>query len=171
MTLPTRALSVHAPWAWALIKGWKPLENRGATFGKLPVGTEFWLQASLWPGRGPLQGNRLTEFEYACSDVEDLLIQSRCEEELESDDPADELWTPSLDVERVAAIRGHIIGRLTVTGYATPDAPPDSPWYVPGNLAVLVAKPVPLARPVPTKGALGWWTVPEHVLEQLKEAA
>lgn len=39
------------------------------------------------------------------------------------------------------------------------------------NLALMVRDPVPLAEPVPAKGALGWWTPTDEVIARLREAS
>lgn len=62
-------------------------------------------------------------------------------------------------------MRGHIVGSVEVYGYAQTSS---SPWYVPDSLAILVRDPRPLAKAAPAKGALGWWTVPESALSELR---
>ena len=187
--MPTLAISVYAPWAWAMLYGGKTLENR--THGKrkfpmvyngTPVLGDVWLHASLWPGgRGPLrEGRQLDEF---CDEIGRMLA-IYCLASGRVDPSAAEWDVPQLKrmlAERFGAknptrpfledMRGHIVGRLRVTGYRDPDDPPDSPWYVPGSRAVLVENPRPLAVPVPAKGALGWWPVPADVLEQFRRSA
>jgi hypothetical protein len=174
MTLPDKAISVHAPWAWATMQPapyGKDVENRSHGKRKFPTNVlgRVWVHASLYPGRGPIPVNSRREEQF--DEVVDALYATheRALFRVRQDWTRDEIWRRRPTFERLDALRGHIVGSVEVHGYATPDCPPDSPWYIPGNLAVLVRNPVPLARPVPALGALGWWTVPPTVLEQLEE--
>ena len=161
-----KAISLHAPWAWALMYGGKDVENRAKTFPRRRGGVEVtgrvWVHASVWPGRGALWAPStqtapqkwemfFTEFNAVIRTVQ-LRGSTHTEHE----------W-PTAD-----AMRGHIVGSVEVYGYQTPDNPPDSPWYVPGSLAIMVRDPKPLVTPVPAQGALGWWTPPAEVLAQLE---
>lgn len=155
--LPELAISVHAPWAWALMHGGKDVENRATTFPRR-VG-RVWVHASAWPGTTKVGlWNDMT-----CSMV------SRWLEECGQVGRRRALHLR--DKDAMFALRGHIVGSVEVYGYRMPDDPPDSPWYVPGSLAILVRNPRPLAQPVAEKGLLGWWRPQDDVLEQLRRAA
>jgi len=164
----TKVISVHAPWAWALMSGGKDVENRGLRFTRKVLG-RVWVHASLWPG----SVNEDTAGYYALHDeihdIEYIIAQQTAERLDVKSGESFYSMTPPFHV--VKAIRGHIVGSIEVYGYQTPDNPPDSPWYVPGSLAIMVRNPIPLAQPVPAKGALGWWTPTEDVMAQLSEAA
>jgi len=186
--LPTRAISLHAPWAWALMRG-KDVENRSRGFPKTVTG-RVWVHASL--GSTGFKGSYAqlkspTARKCFIHDVE--LMAETLWESLGWAHPGDETYRvddhdligglldktterfgPDL-VGQCDALRGHIVGSIEVTGYRFPDDPPDSAWYVPGSLAIMVRGPRPLAKPVVCGGALGWWTVPEAILTQLKGAA
>ncbi len=148
-------LSVHAPWAWALMHGGKDVENRSKSFPRRRNGEEVlgrvWVHASLWPGGRGFPGPRSARWGPWHRKM--LIARTGSGREVHHG----ETWR----------LRGHIVGSVEVYGYADES---DSPWYVPGSLAILVRDPQPLAKPVPAKGALGWWTVPEPTLSQVRRA-
>lgn len=143
------AISVHAPWAWALMYAGKDVENRGPRFPRKVLG-RVWVHASLWPGT-------LSRSDDWWAEVRSV---ARCSVPI-SEQRERAMWKA----------RGHVVGSIEVGGYQTPNDPPDSRWYVPGSLAILVRDPVPLAHPVPTKGALGWWKPKGETLEALRRAS
>lgn len=155
MTLPNRALSVWAPWVWAILYCGKPIENRRLSFPKSYLG-EFWLHASLWPGtRKPLNANQQHEL---VDEFNTVIVQSgRSRESF-----------PPLKLGELDAMRGKIIGRVTVTGYVRKS---DSPWFAPGGLGLQLSNPIALTRPVEAVGAQGWWFVKPETLQQLAESA
>lgn len=155
VVFPTMALSLWAPWAWCILHAGKRIENRSLKFPRHFRG-EFWLHCSLWPGSGrkPLSANKQHEL----VDEFNAAIEK-------SGQPRDSF--PSLKFGQLDAMRGHIVGRATVTGYVEES---DSPWFVPGSLGIVLANPVPLARPVAASGALGWWKVPETQMRELEAA-
>lgn len=163
--LPTMALSLWAPWAWAILHAAKDIENRTLRqsgrggrngFPRHFLG-EFWLHCSLWPGgKKPLTQNKLAEMLEQWESVEDCIQL-----------PPGALPQP-VTLRSLDEMRGHIVGRVTVTGYVEQS---DSPWFVPGSLGLVLANPVPLKTHVAASGALGWWRVPDEKLALLKEAA
>ena len=172
MTLPTKALSVHAPWAWALMFGGKDVENRSMNFTKKFRG-DVWIHAS----KGPTSHR---EFRHTAEKMLETLWVSMgwiCFEDYDVRTDAMELVKRTMQgrhfkfpprMENLKAIRGLIIGRVRVESVLLPSDPPDSSWYIPGNMAMMVSNPRPLAVPVPAKGALGYWNVPDDVLEKLE---
>lgn len=139
------AISVHAPWAWALMFAGKDVENRSKSFPRQrdgqPVLGRVWVHASLWPVTGPLpRGETMRGNEWNC--------------ELERMERLAGFGAPW---KAINEMRGHIVGSIRVDGYQTPDNPPSSKWYIPGSLAVMMCDPIPLAKPVLSPGALGWW--------------
>lgn len=154
------AISVHAAWAWAMMQGAKDVENRAPNFPRRHGGREVlgrvWIHASLWPG--------------SWSSLNSALWLSEREKMhcLAADYFGGLRWREQELEDALRRIRGHIVGSVEVYGYADSS---ESPWYVPGSLAILVRNQRPVAKPVPAKGALGWWRVPEPVLEACREAA
>lgn len=159
--LPTVALSLWAPWAFAILHLGKTIENRslrGAKRNGFPrhyLG-DFWLHASLWPGSGrkPLSAYKQHELRAE--------FQSAFERSGHTKESFRVVTFGELD-----NMRGKIVGRATVTGYVEES---DSPWYVPGSLGIVVANPVALANPVEASGALGWWRVLEPQMRELEAA-
>lgn len=153
------ALSVHAPWAWALMFGGKDVENRGPKFPRRRAGRELlgrvWVHASLKPNLSENSTGWLRRLAAECRPIDEILeATGRNGVHLN-----DGVW--------MKRNRGHIVGSVEVYGYAQTST---SPWYVPDSLAILVRNPQPLAKPVPARGALGWWTVPEPTLSQVRRA-
>jgi hypothetical protein len=144
-----RALSVQQPWASAIVYGGKTRENRSwATGYRGPV----WIHASqtvdwaaprhAWNAAGllapPQDGRRFDK----------------------------STWTSSLYL-------GCIHGRVNLTGIhptawecKTDDACRE--WGIPGQFHWRLADPRPLADPVPCKGALQLWRVPEAVEKTIR---
>lgn len=159
-----KALTVQQPWAWAIFHG-KPVENR----------------TQLWKHRGPLAihaGARWSD-----RGAHSPLVARACIRQ----------WpTPPADVDAVAAgiarqglaptlysdtlaRTGAIIGMVDLVD-CHPAEPGccDSPWaetqYVEHGgrtrrqiTHLVLADPVEFAHPVPCRGALGLWTVPDDV--------
>jgi hypothetical protein len=161
--LPTMALSLWAPWAWCILHAGKDIENRTLRAGRGARGHggfprhflgEFWLHCSLWPGtRKPLGASGLEEMLDQFQAAHALCTKPR-------DQQPEKLTLKDLD-----AMRGKIVGRVTVTGYVEQS---ESPWFVPGSLGLVLSNPIPLATPVAASGALGWWKVPEDKLAELR---
>lgn len=152
--LPTLAISLYAPWIFAILNFGKDVENRGFSFPRRHTGA-VWLHASLF---GTRDGNRemLEEFD-AVKDMADRAGFDRAA--FRDGGP--------IKLGELLAMRGCIVGRINITGYATTSR---SGWAVPGALHIELANPVALATPVSCKGALGLWRVPESVLEVLRRA-
>ncbi len=191
--LPTRAISLHAPWAWALMFAGKDVENRSCRQPGKPGGYTFpsnvlgrvWVHASLWPKPGPLRD--FSDHKFLFIEHSEHMVETWWESLGLLDETYDirdqdgiaarkeeTLRRTGVEVPKISAIdaiRGHIVGSVEVTGYRTPDDHPDSPWYVPGSLAIMVRDPRPLAKPVPAKGALGWWIPSPDVMAQLEAQA
>lgn len=69
----------------------------------------------------------------------------------------------TLTHEALLPARGCIVGSVEIVDCVT--ASP-SPWFF-GPVGFVLRDPVPLAQPVPCKGALGFFPVPGDVLERL----
>lgn len=173
------AISVRAPWAWALMFGGKDVENRSPSFPMrfrgAPVLGDVWVHASLWPG-GPLHAFSSAKEKFVAEGQRMVATMWKSQGWLDETESLPHLYALTekklgVSVPKVSdlnRLRGHILGRVRVTGHRDPDNPPESLWYIPGSRAILVEAPRPLATPVPCKGALGWWRVPDEVLEQIQ---
>jgi hypothetical protein len=58
--------------------------------------------------------------------------------------------------------RGAIVGVVDIVGAVEDGQQHSSAWFV-GPCGYILANPRPLAAPIPFKGMLGFWTVPEGV--------
>lgn len=168
--LPSKALSCHAPWAWALMHGGKGVENRGLGFSRKVLG-RVWVHASLWPVGNIDNPESEANYEF-CDEIDQVeCIMMGVTAERLNVKPGETFLSPTPPLHDVKRLRGHVVGSIEVVEYRTPDDPPDSPWYVPGSLGIMVRDPKPLATPVPAKGALGWWTPSSEFYRQVTEAA
>lgn len=170
----TLAISVRAPWAHALMHLEKDIENRAPTFPRWHKGAavmgRVWVHASAWPFAqlkpGSIPRRRFLETMGQALRIRAGIVGVDCSKR--SDEEV--AWVFGNNTALAVNVRSHIVGSIEVHGYRTPDDPPDSPWYVPGSLGILVRDPRPLAAPVPAKGALGWWKPNDEVMAQLQEA-
>lgn len=149
-------LSLYAPWAWAIMHAGKDVENRSGNFARRYRGQEVigrvWIQASLWPGRGPLTGQGGFNF-----GSELAVMLDHCND-----------FAPP-DIAHICdAMRGHIVGSVEVVGYRLPYEPVRSHWYAAGKLGIMLAEPTPLKTPVPAKGKQGWWSPDEATKAALR---
>lgn len=131
------ALTVRQPFAWAIAEGQKTVENRtwGTTMGT--DGGEFAVHSAMTPG-DPLQVPAFTS-------------ASRTS-------PAAALGAV-VAVVRLASIH------VALGGPGCTAERPCSPWAImrPGMRHWVIAGPRPLAEPVPCRGRLGLWRLPEDV--------
>lgn len=157
-----KALTVQQPWAWAIIHGGKPIENR----------------TQLWAYRGPLAihaGARWSQ-----RGAESPLVQNALAP-----------WLTALEQQRPLDSAEHqalfkfraIIGLVDVTDthWSHPHCCDDNPWaeqdYIEhgGRKRVEIAHLV-LAHPrsvipIECTGRLGLWTPPTDIADQLDQAA
>src|SRR5579859_5270029 len=47
IAIPARGLSIRQPWAWAIARGWKPVENRSRAFPLALTGIPIAVHASV----------------------------------------------------------------------------------------------------------------------------
>lgn len=141
-----KVLSVRQPWAWAIIHGGKDIENRN------------WKT----PFRGRLAIHAGTKFDLAQWEFESMAMNNY-----------GPLWAAMC--HRFIATydfignepRGAIIGTVEVVDCIT-DRLCDSPWKAEGDdfYCWLLANPVALREPIPMKGQLGLWDVPDSLIEE-----
>jgi hypothetical protein len=133
-----RALSIMQPWADAIVLGTKRVENRSWQAPHWIAGQEIALHASRRPDSG-------------------------------AEPPPGEQWPVDLiDRARFGAVLGvaTIIGCHPQYHICNPTGIPAtvcSPWAVWGQCHWILENVRLLAEPVPCKGALGLWRLPEDV--------
>jgi hypothetical protein len=148
-----RALTVRQPWAWAIAEGLKTVENRSRKPPEGHIGTRIAIHAGKAPYR--------TTF---ATPAEDL---------------TDKGWPPSLLLPMTAcnagAVYGAVIAVATLAGWVNesgeaslidfrgwPRSVIGSPWFT-GPFGWVLTDVVKLSEPVPARGQLGLWTLPEDV--------
>lgn len=152
--LPTRAISLWAPWAWAILHAGKDVENRGLGFPK--VTGPVWIHASLWPGtRKPLNAAQQHELR----DEFRAMVQKS---------GRDREQIKPCTLGEIDSWRGKIVGSVTITGHVRYSK---SVWFVPESLGLTLADAKALHEPVAAVGAQGVWTVPGHILADLESAS
>lgn len=142
-----RALTLTQPWAWLVVNGHKPVENRRWHLWRAMIGTEILVHASA----------RMTRVDY--EDVVDLAAEI---------DPR--IVLPAFgDIER-----GGIVGSVRFTGCLCPTGaqetffrPKDRPWWFRDQhgFTLEAARTVPF---VACRGSLGFWEVPADILAQVQ---
>lgn len=136
-----QALSVRAPWWWAILHG-KPVENRA------------------WPthvrGRIALHASKFWNLDEIVADLQDI----------DSMFFRDGLPVSSSVVELpwMRSLGGCVVGTVEITACVTAHR---SAFFV-GRYGFVLANPSGLARPFPLRGSLGFFYVPDAVMEDAK---
>lgn len=125
--LPTKALSVRQPWAWAIIHGGKDVENRDWNRSR-PENIKFRGEICIHASTGMTQEEYFNTAEFMDS------INVQCP-------PAK------------ALLRGMIIGTANLVDIVTEY---DSPWFF-GSKGLILENVKPLDKPIPCAGALGFF--------------
>ena len=134
-----KALSVRAPWWWAILHG-KDIENRD------------------WPtrfrGRVLIHASKWWSYREVVEDARDIyeLIPSIVQEG---------------DMRNFKPYGGHIVGSVEIVDCVNRS---NSPWFF-GSYGFVLARPVTFAEPIPFKGALGFFDVPDNLIPNTTEAA
>lgn len=129
-----KALSVRAPWWWFILHGGKDIENRDWP-------TKFrgtiYLHVGKWWNEAEVRG--------------DLLDIERIVGAVNMPVAHPDSWLkPSC---------GCIVGKVDIVDCVRESS---SPWFF-GELGFVLANPVAFAKPIPFKGALGFFEVPDDV--------
>jgi ASCH domain len=139
-----RALSVKQPWLEAITHGDKRVENRSWPAPEWAIGQVIGLHASKgfdWGAEFP-PGRKA-------------------------------LWCPPEDLSLGAVVAlARITGCHPLYNICNPSGVPEtvcSPWAVWGQCHWLLDEVCPLAEPVPCKGSLGLWRLPEDVEKAVRE--
>lgn len=136
------ALSIRQPWAWAILHAGKDVENRVWKLPEHMRGKRILIHAG--------KGCTRSEYEDAREFIEDR-------ETL--DGTASECRVPPLS----DLPRGAIVGAATIVDCVCES---DSPWFF-GPWGFVLDNVVELARPIPCKGALGFFEVPKPVADAI----
>jgi ASCH domain len=148
-----RALTVRQPWATAIIWGGKDIENRSKP---TKYRGRLWIHAGMHhPDWGDyLEVRGLSGAVFGWTDTRRVSMS------------AAEAQRAQRRKEH-AGTRGVILGSVDVVGCHGDETAEDrescSPWARHGQHHWMLANPQPLAEPVPCRGMLGLWRLPEDV--------
>jgi hypothetical protein len=155
-----KALSVRAPWWWAILHGGKDTENR--KWSTNFRGTIL-LHASNWHGisdiRDDLEFIELTIRATGCK-LSDIGPRTFMVGGLPT-------TTYGLaDLPELQAARGSIVGKVDIIDCVSHS---DSRWFF-GPYGFVLANPVAFETPIPWKGALGFFEVPDDLVPEARVA-
>ena len=143
-----KAISVRAPWWYAILHLGKDIENRDWYTNQR--GT-VWLHAAKWHD------------EFGISDVlrYDVAPMYREAKRLDLKLPvgSNQILMPPPVLDDFKAARGCLVGKVDIVGCVMSHA---SPWFC-GKHGFVLANPVALPKPIPFKGALGFFEVPDDI--------
>jgi hypothetical protein len=136
-----KALTIRQPWAWAIINADKDIENRS------------------WPTRfrGTLAVHAAVtlpryDYEDSIEELNDILLTTR----------NSKIKIPTFD----ELVRGAILGTVAIIDCVEDS---ESPWFQ-GDYGFVLANPKQLPKPIPCKGALNFWNIPENIERKIKNA-
>ena len=130
-----KALSLWAPWAWAIIYAGKDIENRTWMPPASVIGQRVLIHASM----------RGRTWQAMVEDAQPMInIVARIGGSY-----------PRLSASDLMYMRGHIIGSVEIAEAVTSSA---SPWFF-GPIGFVLRDPRPLSPIVPCKGRLGFFEV------------
>lgn len=137
-----KCLTVQQPYAWAIMLGEKPIENR----------------SQAWKYRGPLAIHAgLTYSQAGCNEIVSIMGFS--------------LGKPGAERGEISCgALGAILGVVDLVDIHEGWDGCCAPWGHRGSRAHLeLANPRPLPEPMPCRGQLGLWTPPAPILAALTE--
>jgi hypothetical protein len=138
-----KALSVRAPWWWFILYSGKTIENRDWP-------TKFrgtiYLHASKW-----------WKFDEGYADIQAAL--ECCGKQRDA-------VAKQLEFRALHEARGCIVGTIDIVDCVSHSA---SPWFF-GDYGFVLENPVAFAKPIPLKGALGFFEVPDDEPIKLPES-
>lgn len=140
-----KALTIRQPWAWLITHGPKRIENRSWHLPPSMVGQRIYIHAA----KGMTQDEYFDAVETARSIARDLA-------EMPSTMPSFNTLT-----------RGAIVGAATLVRCLC--EPSRTPFHVPGQHGFVLADVGHFERPIPCKGALGFWIPDAKTLCLLEE--
>lgn len=177
-----KALSIRQPWAWAILNAGKRVENRewdphGGNVGQ----ARNLIEATVLIHAG--KGCTVDEYEGAVDFLRDVYAA----QPWEGSTVVPRLKNPALT-------RGALVARARLADLITTDefghrwpslagseaafcqlcrryqaaadfrCPKADPWAIPGCVGLVLADVEPLGEPIPFKGALGFFNVPDELL-------
>lgn len=158
-----KALSIRQPWAWAILKAGKDIENRDwptSLRGRFAIHTA--------------KGMTRDEYQSAIGYITQAFVKNILRKPVEHQIGAGQLniATGELvmpDFEEI--IRGAIVGVTDLVDclqfpYGT--AYHGSPWFE-GKYGFILKNVIALPEPIPCKGALNFWEVPDDISAQIEE--
>lgn len=170
--LPTRALSLKQPWAWAVVHGPKDVENRSwwsSIRGPIwiaasaQVTTPYYLDAC----------ERIKKISgIDCPSIDDVPYGAIVGRATIVDCILPGGYT--LDLERCGPTSSHsFLHRCRVNKEAPGPRHPLHPhlWHFQDEFGYVLEDRMAIAKPVPCRGHQRWWTVPAEVLEQLRSTS
>ncbi|MBW2672343.1 MAG: ASCH domain-containing protein [Deltaproteobacteria bacterium] len=137
-----KALSIKQPWSWLIVHGYKDIENR---HWPLPKG----MKQRVYVHAGKTFDHQgLDWLVFSCraynQEIHDGIMQA----------------FPDL---RTSPLPGCIVGEVTITDCVTKS---DSPWFT-GPYGFVLADPIAYEKPIPYRGRLGFFEVPEGLKEEV----
>lgn len=168
-----RAITVRQPWGWAIVHGGKDVENRTRSLG--PYRGPVAIHAGLALDEGAIDDFTLRRAWHLAgmptmpSTTPGIALPWLRHWNIEDD----EQWLPTgavigvvdlVDVHHVDACwKG---GHDDVRGWWQEMC---SPWAQDDHHHLVLANPRPLARPIPWRGQLSLWTVPDDLEAAIRE--
>ena len=137
-----KAVSIRAPWWWFILYGGKDIENRDA---RSPVVTETYTGA-VWVHVG--------KFWKPAEVFEDSEAAHAMQARAAGD------WPRLNDWRALESYCGCIVGSVEIMGRVKRH---ESPWFQ-GEVGLVLKNPIPLPRPIPLKGQLGFFNVPSGLI-------
>ena len=131
-----KALSIRAPWWWYILNGGKDIENRD---WPTRVRGRILIHASKWWVNEHIARERYQ--------AQDMALDAG-------------VHIPLPDLDRMCECRGCIVGSVEIVDCV---AHSDSPWFV-GDYGFVLRNPLIFAKPIPFKGALGFFSVPDDLV-------
>lgn len=136
----SKALSVRAPWWWFILHGGKDIENRD--WPTRFRGTVYLHAAKWWRWQDGIEDTKAA-LECCCGPARRAELAAALDLRFFDHD----------------GYRGCIVGQVDIVDCVTRSS---SPWFF-GKYGFVLANPVAFAKPIPFKGALGFFDVPEGI--------
>lgn len=133
-----KALSVRAPWWWAILHG-KPVENRNWYTGVR--------------GRIALHASKSWRIDEISDDWDDMRAMART-------DKIEMPYVGQVEGEAMRDAGGCIVGTVEIVDCVREHP---SAFFV-GKYGFVLARPVAFKEPIPFKGALGFFQVPDDLI-------